>query len=80
SAGDWQIVQLGDELMSVPLFVGTGVAKASTRWRPSGEDRFRRVLDSGALGDELRFERDRAGRVVRLWVHSNPMQRMGDGA
>jgi CubicO group peptidase (beta-lactamase class C family) len=78
SASDVWIAQIGDELVSIPLFEARGVAKAATRWRPSGEDRFRRVLETGALGDELRFDRDRAGRVTRLWVHSNPMQRMED--
>lgn len=80
TASDQYLVQLGDELVSLPLFQATGTAKALTRWKPSGEDRFRRVLESGAPGDELRFERDRSGRVVRLWIHSNPMERMGDKA
>ncbi|WP_448580538.1 serine hydrolase domain-containing protein [Thermaurantiacus sp.] len=80
TASDLYVAQLGDELLTLPLFQAMGTAKALTRWKPAGEDRFRRLLDSGALGDELRFERDRNGRVVRLWIHSNPMERMGDKA
>lgn len=78
SASDVWIAQIGDELVSIPLFEARGVARAATRWKPSGADRFRRVLESGAPGDELRFDRDRAGRITRLWVHSNPMERMTD--
>lgn len=78
SASDQLVVQLGDELVSLPLFLASGAAKSLTRWKPSGDDRFRRVLESGAPGDELRFDRDRRGQVTRLWIHSNPMNRMGE--
>jgi CubicO group peptidase (beta-lactamase class C family) len=76
SALDTFVVQVGDELLTVPLFQPRGVAKAIERWRPIGEDRFRRLLDSGALGEDMRFERDARGRVTRMWRHSNPLDRM----
>lgn len=76
SASDTAIAQVGDELVSMPLFNRGDLVRASDRWKPAGVDRFRRMLESGALGDELRFERDASGRVARLWWHSNPLERM----
>jgi CubicO group peptidase (beta-lactamase class C family) len=34
-------------------------------------DTFRRKRDDGSLGEEVRFEVDGAGRVTRMWRHSN---------
>lgn len=34
-------------------------------------DTFRRKRDDGSLGEEIRFDVDDAGRVVRMWRHSN---------
>ncbi|UCF40970.1 MAG: serine hydrolase [Gemmatimonadota bacterium] len=32
---------------------------------------FRRIRDDGSLGEEIRFDVDDAGRVLRMWQHSN---------
>jgi len=37
---------------------------------------FRRVRDDGALGEEIEFDVDSEGRVLRLWQHSNPSDRV----
>jgi len=37
---------------------------------------FRRVRDDGALGEEVRFDVDAEGRVLRFWQHSNPSDRL----
>ncbi|MFN7177200.1 MAG: serine hydrolase domain-containing protein [Thermaurantiacus sp.] len=79
SALDVFVVQVGDELLTVPLFQPRGVARDIERWQPAGPDRFRRLLDTGALGEDLRFVRDSRGRVTQLWRHSNPLDRMADG-
>jgi CubicO group peptidase (beta-lactamase class C family) len=34
-------------------------------------DTFRRLRKDKTLGEELRFERDESGKVVRMWQHSN---------
>ena len=39
-------------------------------------DTFRRVRDDDTLGEEIRFERDNTGRVVRYWRHSNFSRRL----
>lgn len=76
SASDMAVVQVENELLSLPLFVRRNLVQAIDRWKPAGPDRFHRVLPGGGQGDELRFERDARGRIVRLWVHSNPLERM----
>jgi len=45
--------------------------------KPKGGDRFRRVRDDGSEADEIRFERDAAGKVVRFIQFSNPRERIG---
>lgn len=35
------------------------------------DDKFRRVRDDGELGEEIFFERDKAGKVAKIWWHSN---------
>jgi len=34
-------------------------------------DTFRRIRDNKKLGEEVLFERDAAGKVIRMWQHSN---------
>ena len=75
SAHDTYVSQIGEELVSVSLYDDSGAAKDADRWRHVEGDRFRRIRADDSLGEELRFERDRSGRVVRLWLHSNPLQR-----
>jgi CubicO group peptidase (beta-lactamase class C family) len=78
SALDMLVVQVGNELLTLPLFQPRGVAREIERWQPAGPDRFRRLLEFGALGEELRFARDGRGRVTQMWRHSNPLDRMPD--
>lgn len=75
SASDLHLAQVGEELVSVSLYQESNVAKGATRWRHSGADIFRRIREDDSLGEELRFERDSSGRIMRLWVHSNPLDR-----
>ena len=46
-----------------------------TVFKPKGGDIFRRVRDDGTEAEELRFERDAAGKVVRFVHDSNPTPR-----
>jgi hypothetical protein len=34
-------------------------------------DAFRRVRTDETLGEEVVFERDKTGKVIRMWRHSN---------
>jgi hypothetical protein len=40
-------------------------------------DVFRRVRDDGDLGEEIRFERNETGRVIRYWQNSQYVDRAG---
>jgi CubicO group peptidase (beta-lactamase class C family) len=46
------------------------------RIRHVGEDTFRRIRDDGELGEEIVFEVDADGAVIRMWRHSNPSYRV----
>lgn len=48
-------------------------------FKPKGGDAFRRIRDDGSEAEELRFERDGAGKVVRFVHDSNPTQREATG-
>lgn len=45
--------------------------KNMSLFMPSGKDVFRRVRADNTLGEELRFERDAAGTIIKYWRHSN---------
>jgi len=47
--------------------------------KPSGPDTFREVREDGTAGDEYRFERDSAGRLLRVRVNSNFYPRLEAG-
>lgn len=34
-------------------------------------DTFKRIRDDKTLGEEIKFERDKSGKVIRAWQHSN---------
>jgi hypothetical protein len=34
-------------------------------------DTFRRIRDDKTLGEEITFERDKSGKVIKMWQHSN---------
>lgn len=46
-------------------------------WKPKGNDIFRRVRDDGSEAEDIRFERDTTGKVVRYIHFSNPRERIG---
>ncbi len=52
-------------------------ANAMTLLKPTGKDLFRRVRHGDQLGEEIRFDRDEQGRVIRFWQHQNPSRRLG---
>ena len=76
SASDVYVSQIGDDLVTTSLYSETNTAKNATRWRHQGGKLFRRVREDDSLGEELRFETDSSGRATRLWVHSNPLDRI----
>ncbi len=45
--------------------------EAMTLVRHVSGDTFRRIRDDKTLGEEITFERDKAGKVVKMWHHSN---------
>jgi len=51
-------------------------ATQMTLFKQVSGDVFRRVRSDDTLGEELRFERDASGRVIRFWRHSNRYQKM----
>ncbi len=75
SANDLYLAQVGEELVSVSLYSETNTAKNAARWRHQSGNVFRRIRDDDSLGEDLRFETDASGRVKRLWVHSNPLEK-----
>ena len=37
----------------------------------SKDNTFKRIREDGELGEEISFERDGMGKVVKMWRHSN---------
>jgi CubicO group peptidase (beta-lactamase class C family) len=74
SASDVYVAPYGNELMVIDLFVDTP-ASDITRLRHVEGDRFRVVRPNDTLAEEVRFDRDRQGRVTRIWWHSNYLDR-----
>ena len=74
SANDVYVAPYGNELMVIDLFTDTPAADI-TRLRHVGGHVFRRVRDNDTLGEEVRFDADRNGRVTRIWWHSNYLDR-----
>ena len=54
--------------------------EAITRLKHIDGDRFRRIRDDEMLGEEIVFETDANGDVVRMWWHSTPSERIKGGA
>jgi hypothetical protein len=50
--------------------------QAITKLKHIEGDRFRRIRDDDSLGEEIVFETDASGNVVRMWQHSNPAERI----
>ncbi|HEY0014039.1 MAG TPA: serine hydrolase domain-containing protein [Allosphingosinicella sp.] len=74
SAGDVYVAPYGNELMVIDLFADTP-ASDITRLRHVEADRFRVVRSNDTLAEEVRFDRNRQGRVTRIWWHSNYLDR-----
>jgi CubicO group peptidase (beta-lactamase class C family) len=47
-----------------------------TRLQHVGEDTFRRIREDDELGEEIFFEVDADGAVIRMWRHNNPSYRV----
>jgi hypothetical protein len=45
--------------------------------KAKGSDSFRRIRGDGSEADEVRFERDKSGKVIRFIEYSNPHSRVG---
>jgi CubicO group peptidase (beta-lactamase class C family) len=50
--------------------------EAMTKLKHIEGDHFRRIRDDESLGEEIVFETDANGNVLRMWQHSNPAERM----
>jgi hypothetical protein len=64
----------GLAIVSLP---STSPAERLAILKAKGADVFRRVRDDGSEADEIRFERDKSGNVVRFVEFSNPSSRVG---
>ncbi|MBN1272558.1 MAG: serine hydrolase [Candidatus Aminicenantes bacterium] len=51
-------------------------ARGMTLLKYMGDDRFRRIRSDDTLGEEVLFERDEEGKVIRMWQHSNYKNRL----
>ena len=73
--GDYYLVPWAGGLTWIRPDVG---APGDGMWRlkPLGGDRFRAVTDKGEEREEVVFERDAAGKVVRMLRHSNYSRRL----
>ncbi|HEX9932711.1 MAG TPA: hypothetical protein VGB08_07695 [Allosphingosinicella sp.] len=74
SASDVYVAPYGNELMVIDLYVDAPAGDI-TRLRHVEGDRFRVVRQNDTLAEEVRFDRDRQGRVSRIWWHSNYLDR-----
>lgn len=73
--GEEAIVRWEGGLAILPL-PSSDPVEALAKLRHIEGTTFRRVRDDGALGEEIRFDVDAEGRVLRLWQHSNPSDRL----
>jgi CubicO group peptidase (beta-lactamase class C family) len=76
--GEIAVVSWNGELHAVSLPSDDPVGDL-TRLRHVRDTIFARVLSTGETGEEWRFEEGANGRIVQLWVHSNPSRRLEDG-
>ncbi|GAG01267.1 unnamed protein product, partial [marine sediment metagenome] len=51
-------------------------AKGLTLLKHIEGDTFRRLRKDETLGEEVKFERDKNGKVVRMWQHSNYLNKI----
>ncbi len=50
--------------------------KAITKFKHVDGNRFRRIRSDESLGEEITFEIDSTGNVLRMWWHNNPYERI----
>lgn len=60
----------GDQLATMFL-PADNPKNAMILWKRTQDNTFRRIRDDGEFGEELYFERDKDGRVQKLWWNSN---------
>lgn len=70
------VVAYGDELLIAELY-SDEPAKDPPRYRYVAGNTFRRIRKDDTLGEELRFDMGANGRAVRVWSHSNYLDRIG---
>ena len=63
----------GLAVLSLP---SSSPADSLTRLKYMGENTFRRIRDGDELAEEVTFEVDDAGEIVRMWRNSNPSYRV----
>ncbi|MBH31604.1 MAG: hypothetical protein CMG71_06400 [Candidatus Marinimicrobia bacterium] len=68
--GETAVISWKGELSMLPLPTKSPV-DAVARLQHMEDDVFRRIRDDDELGEEIRFERDKTGKVVRMWQHQN---------
>ncbi len=73
---DTYVVPYGDELIGVGLYAGNP-SEDIDRYRHVEGDIFRRVRPDDSLAEPVRFEMGKDGKPVRMWTHSNPLDRVG---
>lgn len=62
--------------LAVVDFPSSSVASNLTLLKHVKGDTFRRIRDDKSLGEEIKFERNSAGKVTKMWQHSNFSDRM----
>ncbi len=72
---DTYVVPYGDELIGVGLYAGNP-SEDIDRYRHVEGDVFRRVRPDDSLAEPVRFEMGKDGKPVRMWTHSNPLDRV----
>jgi hypothetical protein len=84
-AGRYDAQPWASEAIIVPWAEGLAIlylpssnpSRELTLLKPKGGDSFRHVREDGTEADEVRFERDKSGNVVRMVQFSNPRSRLG---
>lgn len=87
-AGRYSGQPFASEVLVLPWAGGLAVLRLPSRTpgedlaflKPKGGDSFRRVRDDGSEADEVTFERDAAGKVVRYVQFSNPRNLIPEAA
>lgn len=54
---------------------GFEIIQGYDNWKPA-IDTFRRIRDDKSLGEVIRFERNAAGKVTKMWQHSNYSEKL----